>query len=973
MSSRDAIYVAGQNGTLAARVEAAVREANVPRLTMVALQFALLLGLMQLFHLEYASVRLVLGVALIGFVVHHLLPMPLRLPFFVLLSLGSLAIVVLPMNALRLASVGSILIGMCHLPIRFAWRIALVMATALGLTLARAAWLPMPGFDAVWPILGSMFMFRLIIYLYDLRNGTAPFGIWRSLAYFFMLPNVCFPMYPLVDYQTFNRTYFNEPTPWRMYQVGIKWIFRGMIHLLLYRFITQNMTIVADYVTDAADLVRYMVTTFLLYLQISGQFHLIIGVLHLFGFNLPETHHNYLLSSSFTDFWRRINIYWKDFILKVFFNPVYFRTKHWGPTAAMIVATLVAFFFTWALHSYQWFWIRGSFPVTWQDAVFWSGLAFLVLVNVLYEQRYGRSRLIKGKKRSLGSRVALALRTIGTFCVIVTLWCLWTFQGTFGEWLGFMSNFARMDMQTAVVIVAGLAGLGLAGALCGDTEREYSAGQRRTAAKGAAEQVFAFWRSSAITMSLILAAVVAGAFGSYLPIGKAAGVVLSELKRTGLSAQDRAERDRGYYEDLTNTRNYNLALWELYNRRPSGRNDLRIEQTSAGRKVPDQFHLLELVPSQHVESFRGAPLSTNRWAMRDRDYSKHKPAGTYRVALLGASITMGAGIADDQTYENLVEDRLNRDYGGDHYERFELLNFAVGGFSAPQKLWAFERALEFESDVVIWETHPSELEWLVRHLSQVTKAGVAIPYPDLQQRLEVVGLGGGFATRAKLWSIAPELMNWVWERMRDECGQRGVNLQVLLLPRVDELRQDAANFAQLSELAEKVGLPVIDVTRAYDEVIDRTKIRVSPQDDHPNADGHRLLADELYRQMLAASAWQAVLGVGQERRAAGSHERAAVPLGPDDRARHVVIAGLAHRGHVDRAALLEQDAREHRPVVDFRIVGHTAVIVPGGAPPLGLQLVDDGFRIADGAGERIQSGGLSLCRETQRQQPTSGR
>ncbi len=62
----------------------------------------------------------------------------------------------------------------------------------------------------------------------------------------------------------------------------------------------------------------------------SGQFHIIVGMLHLFGFNLPETHHSYFLASSFTDFWRRINIYWKDFMMKIFFYPAYFALSKRG-------------------------------------------------------------------------------------------------------------------------------------------------------------------------------------------------------------------------------------------------------------------------------------------------------------------------------------------------------------------------------------------------------------------------------------------------------------------------------------------------------------------------------------------------------------------------------------------------------------------------------------------------------------------
>ena len=38
--------------------------------------------------------------------------------------------------------------------------------------------------------------------------------------------------------------------------------------------------------------------------------------------------------SSFTDFWRRINIYWKDFMMKVFYYPAFFRLRRLGDYAS---------------------------------------------------------------------------------------------------------------------------------------------------------------------------------------------------------------------------------------------------------------------------------------------------------------------------------------------------------------------------------------------------------------------------------------------------------------------------------------------------------------------------------------------------------------------------------------------------------------------------------------------------------------
>jgi uncharacterized membrane protein len=70
-----------------------------------------------------------------------------------------------------------------------------------------------------------MFMFRLIVYFYDLRHDKTRGTLWQSLSYFFMLPNACFPLYPVIDYKTYRRNYYDEDA-YRIYQVGVDWMVR---------------------------------------------------------------------------------------------------------------------------------------------------------------------------------------------------------------------------------------------------------------------------------------------------------------------------------------------------------------------------------------------------------------------------------------------------------------------------------------------------------------------------------------------------------------------------------------------------------------------------------------------------------------------------------------------------------------------------------------------------------------------------
>ncbi len=284
-----------------------------------------------------------------------------------------------------------------------------------------------------------MFMFRLIIYIYELKHIKKPEKLVDTLSYFFLLPNYCFPLFPVVDYRTMQRGYFADDVH-AMQRRGLQMMFRGTVHLLCYRMIYHELLIPAAGVHDPASLLAYLVCNYLLYLQVSGQFHMACGMLHLFGFQLPETHHNYLLATGFTDYWRRINIYWKDFMVRLFFNPVVFRLKRWPQPAALAVATLVVFVATWLLHAYQSFWLRGSWGFTVPDALFWGILGLLVLVNVQLDAR--RSRVRQSARESSSPKTWLspfsflvrAGKVAGTFTIVAVLWSLWS-SPSLSEWL----------------------------------------------------------------------------------------------------------------------------------------------------------------------------------------------------------------------------------------------------------------------------------------------------------------------------------------------------------------------------------------------------------------------------------------------------------------------------------------------------------------------------------------------------------
>lgn len=166
---------------------------SVAQLSLIVLQLGLLTAVLYQFEIESAGFFRLAILAFAGFILHALLPMRLRLSFFLALSVVGIALVLGITNAVWLIAIGLVLIGLCHLPVSFRIRGCLLVVVGGILVAQRAGWLPSLWSNAVWPILGSIFMFRLAVYFYELRHETTPASLTQTLSYFFLLPNVCFP------------------------------------------------------------------------------------------------------------------------------------------------------------------------------------------------------------------------------------------------------------------------------------------------------------------------------------------------------------------------------------------------------------------------------------------------------------------------------------------------------------------------------------------------------------------------------------------------------------------------------------------------------------------------------------------------------------------------------------------------------------------------------------------------------------
>lgn len=796
---------------------------------LIVAQLALLAVLIDRYKLESPAFIHLSFLAFAGFVVNYFLPLAYRLQFFLALSLSSIVMVLGWESSAWLIGIGLVLLGVCHLPVLFSVRLTILTVIVALIAAMRVDWIPAPIPAAVWPVLASMFMFRLIVYLYHLRFQSASSSIASRLSYFFMLPNVCFPFFPVVDYAAYVRGYYDEDRH-RIHLVGARWIFRGIIHLILYRMIYKEWGISLNAVANAGDLLHYCLWLFLMYLHVSGQFHVIVGMLHLFGFNLPETNNLYYLSSSFTDFWRRINIYWKDFIMKILFYPTFFRLRRFPQAVALVVSTLVAFFFTWLLHALQWFWLMGSFWLVGHDILFWTILTALVVVNTLWELKFGRKRTLGTGNISWRAAIIKGLKTFATFTVICILWSMWNSK-SIAAWRTLWQFALVPPTASGWLLICATAVSIIGGAML---ITRYPAGFPWSR--------LSFVQESAgrCVMMCLLAGVSINAVNRQLG---GVGKWIMSAKSGELNAYDMADLEHGYYEDLLDVRGLNGELWKLYSRRPRDWEDDLLKAGYAQRRGGMVNY--ELKPSI-AGKFKGARLQTNQWGMHDDEYSRKRPPGCYRIAILGSSNVMASGVTRDEDFETLVENRLNRENSGKPYSSYEILNFAVAGYNPLSQIWVLkEKVLDFEPDAVFYVGHANDQKRAAYNLMARVHGGIDLPDPYLRELCRRADIDRDTAEEVMQRRLTPfgeELYAWTLHKMADICKDKGISPVFILMPVLGSLDTPESDL----RLAGDAGFTVVDLSGAFGKDYWNKKLWITEWDGHPNPTGHRMIANRLY-------------------------------------------------------------------------------------------------------------------------------
>ena len=274
------------------------------------------------------------------------------------------------------------------------------------------------------------------------------------------------------------------------------------------------------------------------------------------------------------------------------------------------------------------------------------------------------------------------------------------------------------------------------------------------------------------------------------------------LKSNLFNRSDLERMERGYYEQLVEVdrRLDDLAdVPSLRLRRVAGNAwSVPLDAAPLVMRVND---LREVVLKQSASVEHGGVLwRTNAEGMRDRWYEKRKMTGSFRIVLVGDSISAGWGVNVEDRFESLLERAWDKRVKKSSGRSVEIVNCAVPGHSPSQRWYHFTQlGWQMHPDLVMCESTAADVGWDERRLRYLLARGLGWDshlYHHALTRAGVKPLSSPDDYRRALRPYQWDILAGVYRAMVDDCRVHNVPLVWVLIPRVGRKNDDADQRAQ---------------------------------------------------------------------------------------------------------------------------------------------------------------------------------
>jgi hypothetical protein len=161
-----------------------------------------------------------------------------------------------------------------------------------------------------------------------------------------------------------------------------------------------------------------------------------------------------------------------------------------------------------------------------------------------------------------------------------------------------------------------------------------------------------------------------------------------------------------------------------------------------------------------------------------------------------------------------------------------------------------QKVLPFRPNALFFMAHQREEESVVLYVADRLALQIDLPYPELTELARQAGVEQEVtkeeATR-QLQSKGTELLSWTYRRIVEVSRENGILPVWIFMPTLENAANEA-EVARLKQIAAEAGFIVLDLSDAYANQ-DLDSLVVAYWDKHPNAKGHSLIAEDLYREL----------------------------------------------------------------------------------------------------------------------------
>jgi hypothetical protein len=240
-------------------------------------------------------------------------------------------------------------------------------------------------------------------------------------------------------------------------------------------------------------------------------------------------------------------------------------------------------------------------------------------------------------------------------------------------------------------------------------------------------------------------------------------------------------------------------------------------------------------------------IRTNEWGLRGPRLNDAGESAR-RILFLGGSITLGWGVPEEDTVSVRVEKGL-RERG----ESVEVFNGGIGNYNAQRYVERFFVELKDlnPTDIVVQfflrdaeDLDPGRDNWILRNSELAVTTWIAVS--RLIGKTGEASLLDHYREAYREDSVGYRNMHSALQKLADYAKANNIRIYLAMTPDVHNLKDYQFGFVheRMKRVAAELGYTYVDLLGAFG-TLSPEEVWAMPGDPHPNALGHKLMADAI--------------------------------------------------------------------------------------------------------------------------------